>query len=80
MLRLIVTPTYSELTNRKLIIFSESHHGFQLPFYQIFTPMNDILFPSEKYEKLVNEYVLTPVFRPKFLKDTTLRYVGSKNL
>ena len=82
MLRLIGTSiSYCELSERKIMIFSESHHGFQLPFYEIFTPTNDALVSPEEYDKLVLDYDSQPCSNaPSSLKKMTLKYVGSKEI
>ncbi len=82
MLRLIgTTISYCELLEKKLLIYSETHHGFQLPFYSIFNPTNRCLIPEEDYSSTVKLYEKNPRDDvPQKLDQIKLRFVGSVKL
>ena len=82
MLRLIgTTISYCELLGRNLIVYSETHHGFQLPFYSIFNPTNKCLVPIDEYSSTVNLYEENPCHEaPPRLEEVKLRFVGSVEL
>ena len=82
MLRLLGTSiSYCELVNRKLIPFTESHHGFQLPFYQFFSPTNNALVSQEEYNSSIRLYNSHPCEgAPKSLSAMQLRFIGSESL
>ncbi len=82
MLRLIGTSiSYCELLGRKLVVYSETHHGFQLPFYSIFHSTNNCLVPIDEYFSIVHSYEENPCSEaPGKLEEINLQFVGSVEL